>query len=117
MYDTFRRCALAVLNTGEQTDSAQEVLDLFEDFDIQVIQQERGIKLEMQNAPASAFVDGEMIRGNREHLFAVLRDLIYINDELKENRDIDFNTSSGITNAVFHVLRNAGVLKRNNENN
>lgn len=117
MYDTFRRCALAVLNTGEETDSAQEVLDLFEDFDIQVIQQERGIKLEMQNAPAVAFVDGEMIRGNREHLFAVLRDLIYINDELKENRDIDFSTSSGITNAVFHVLRNAGVLKRNNENN
>ncbi len=117
MYETFRQCALAVLNTGEDTDSAQEVMELYEDFDIQVIQQERGIKLEMQNAPAVAFVDGEMIRGIKEHLFAVLRDLIYINEELKENRDIDFNTSTGITNAVFHILRNSGALKSNNESN
>lgn len=117
MYETFRQCALAVLNTGEETDSAQEVMEIYDDFDIQVIQQERGIKLEIQNAPAVAFVDGEMIKGIKEHLFAVLRDLIYINDELKENRDIDFSTSSGITNAVFHILRNSGVLKGNNESN
>ncbi len=117
MYETFRQCALAVLNTGEETDSAQEVMEIYDDFDIQVIQQERGIKLEMQNAPAAAFVDGEMIKGIKEHLFAVLRDLIYINEELKENRDIDFNTSTGITNAVFHILRNSGALKGNNESN
>ncbi len=116
-YDNFRRCALAVLNTGEETDNTQEVLETYHDFDIQVIQQERGIKLEIQNAPGHAFVDGEMIRGIKEHLFSALRDLIYIDDELKENRDLDFNSSTGITNAVFHIIRNAGLLKTNSDIN
>jgi len=117
LYDNFRRCALAVLNTGEKTDNTNEILEAYSDFSINVIAQERGIKLEIHNAPASAFVDGEMIKGIKEHLFSVLRDLVYIDNELKENRDIDFNTSSGITNGVFHIVRNAGVLKHNNDTN
>lgn len=117
LYDNFRRCALAVLNTGEKTDNTSEILEAYKDFSINVIAQERGIKLEIHNAPASAFVDGEMIKGIKEHLFAVLRDLVYIDNELKENRDIDFSSSSGITNGVFHIVRNAGVLKHNNETN
>ncbi len=117
LYDNFRRCALAVLNTGEKTDNTSEILETYSDFSINVIAQERGIKLEIHNAPASAFVDGEMIKGIKEHLFAVLRDLVYIDNELKENRDIDFNTSLGITNGVFHIVRNAGVLKHNNDTN
>jgi predicted Rossmann-fold nucleotide-binding protein len=117
LYDNFRRCALAVLNTGEKTDNTSEILEAYADFSINVIAQERGIKLEIHNAPASAFVDGEMIKGIKEHLFAVLRDLVYIDNELKENRDIDFNTSLGITNGVFHIVRNAGVLKHNNDTN
>lgn len=117
LYDNFRRCALAVLNTGEKTDNTSEILETYSDFSVNVIAQERGIKLEIHNAPASAFVDGEMIKGIKEHLFAVLRDLVYIDNELKENRDIDFNTSLGITNGVFHIVRNAGVLKHNNDTN
>ncbi|WP_370979879.1 nucleotide 5'-monophosphate nucleosidase PpnN [Agaribacterium sp. ZY112] len=116
-YETFRRCALAVLNTGSDTDSTKEVLDLYKDFDIKVIAQERGIKLDVKNAPANAFVDGEMIAGIQEHLFSVLRDIVYINNELQENRDIDFGSSEGITNGVFHVLRNAGVLKTDQDPN
>jgi hypothetical protein len=117
LYENFRRCSLAVLNTGEKTDNTSEILEAYKDFSIRVIAQERGIKLEIHNAPANAFVDGEMIKGIKEHLFAVLRDLVYIDNELKENRDIDFNTSAGITNGVFHIVRNAGVLKHNNEIN
>ncbi len=113
VYDTFRRCSLAVLNTGSDTDSTKEVLELFHDFDIRVIAQERGIKLEIENAPPTAFVDEEVIVGIKEHLFSVLRDIVYINNELQENRDIDFSSSRGITNAVFHVMRNAGLLQRN----
>ncbi|MGD8841599.1 MAG: pyrimidine/purine nucleosidase domain-containing protein, partial [Gammaproteobacteria bacterium] len=33
LYDTFRRCALAVLNVDSQTDNAREVLDQHRDFD------------------------------------------------------------------------------------
>ena len=39
---------------------------------------ERGVKLELLNAPSQAFVDGEMIKGIKEHLFSVLRDIIFI---------------------------------------
>ncbi|MFT7558309.1 MAG: putative Rossmann-fold nucleotide-binding protein [Flavobacteriales bacterium] len=113
MHENFRRCSLAVLNTGSDTDSTQEVLDAHQDFTIRVVAQERGMKLEVDNAPASAFVDGEMIVGIQEHLFSVLRDIVYIDNELSENRDIDFENSEGITNGVFHIIRNAGLLQTN----
>src|SRR5690554_6221267 len=117
IHETLRRCALAVLNTGGTSDDTQEILATYHDFDIQVIPQERGIKLEIYNAPASAFVDGEMIKGIKEHVFAALRDLVYIDNEIRENRDLDLGESEGITNSVFHVIRNAGALKRNSDIN
>ena len=69
-----------------------------------------GVKLEMQNAPAAAFVDGQMIRGIKEHLFAVLRDVVFISNEIIESGRFDLTDSASITNAVFHVLRNARLL-------
>lgn len=113
VYETFRRCALAVLNTGADTDNVAEVLEEFAEFAVNVIQQERGIKLELINAPETAFVDGEMIAGIKQHVFSALRDIIYISNELTENRDIDLSRSAGITNAVFHIVRNAGLLRGN----
>jgi predicted Rossmann-fold nucleotide-binding protein len=65
----------------------------------------------MQNAPASAFVDGQMIRGIKEHLFAVLRDVVFTSNEIIASGRFDLSDSASITNAVFHVLRNAGLLE------
>jgi len=113
VFENFRRCALAVLNTGAETDDTKEILEKFSDFRARVIPQERGIKLDIVNAPENAFVDGTMITGIKEHLFSVLRDILYISNELSENRDIDLATHEGITNSVFHILRNAGLLKTN----
>ena len=76
-YALFRCCALAVLNTGSQEDDTAEILERYKTFDLRIIQRERGIKLEIKNAPAQAFVDGRMIQGIKEHLFSVLRDIIY----------------------------------------
>ena len=117
MADIFRRCALAVLNTGSELDTTQEVLDANKDFEISIIQQERGIKLDIKNAPASAFVDGEMVEGIKEHVFAALRDLVYINNELTANCAMNLERQDDITNAVFHILRNAGAFKGNEQNN
>jgi len=111
LYSLFRSCSLAVLNSGSDIDDARELLDRYSDFDIRVIQEERGIKLEVKGAPANAFVDGKMIRGINEHLFAVLRDIIYVSDEITDNPHFDMQTSESITNAVFHILRNAGILR------
>jgi len=110
-YQVLRRCALAVLNVGSRTDNAREVLEAFAGFDIRIIQQERGIKLALIDPPADAFVDGQMIRGIRELLFAVVRDVVFISSEVERAQQLDFSTSDGITNAVFHILRNAGVFR------
>ncbi len=52
-----------------------------------------------------------MIKGINEHLFAVLRDVIYVSDEIDANPNFDLETSDGVTNAVFHILRNAEILR------
>jgi len=111
LYKLFRNCSLAVLNSGSQLDDGKELLERYKSFDIRVIQKERGIKLEVTAAPAHAFVDGKMIKGITEHLFAVLRDVIYVSDEIDNNPQFNLDSSSGVTNAVFHILRNANILR------
>ncbi|MDD5411246.1 MAG: nucleotide 5'-monophosphate nucleosidase PpnN [Methylobacter sp.] len=111
LYRIFRNCSLAVLNCGSAMDDGKELLERYPDFEIRVVQEERGIKLEVKNAPAHAFVDGKMIKGINEHLFAVLRDIIYVSDEINDNPKFDMETSSGVTNAVFHIMRNANILR------
>ena len=111
LYTLFRNCSLAVLNSGSQLDDGKELLERYRSFDIRVVQNERGIKLDITGAPAHAFVDGKLIKGISEHLFAVLRDVVYVSDEINDNPQFDLTHSSGITNAVFHVLRNANILR------
>lgn len=110
LFNLFRNSSLAVLNCGSNLDDGKELLERYQSFDIRVIQQERGIKLKVTGAPASAFVDGEMIKGISEHLFAVLRDVIYVSDEINDSPNFDLQSSEGMSNAVFHILRNANIL-------
>ena len=110
LYSIFRNCSLAVLNCGSALDDGKELLERYRSFSIRIIQEERGIKLEVKGAPASAFVDGKMIKGISEHLFAVLRDGVYVSDKINDNPPFEMDTSDGITNAVFHLLRNANIL-------
>lgn len=113
VYGLFRRCALAVLNTGGELDDAQAITDAYRDFSIHVVQQPRGLKIDLHNAPASAFVDGVMVRGIQEHLFAALRDVVYTHHKTLEAVRFDLTTSSGITDAVFRILRNANIVRPN----
>ncbi|MAL97451.1 nucleotide 5'-monophosphate nucleosidase PpnN [Hydrocarboniclastica marina] len=110
LYRLFRQCALAVLNCGNESDDAEEIHDAYRDFDIRLVQQPRGLKIELLNAPASAFVDGVMIRGIREHLFSVLRDIVYSHSLLATAKATDQQKPDDLTNLIFHILRNAGVL-------
>lgn len=110
LYPLFRRCALAVLNSGAFTDDALQVMEEYADFDVRILQRPWGLQLDIENAPPSAFVDGEMIQGVKEHLFAVLRDVVYIGTEIASSR-FDLTRSADITNAVFHILRNARLLE------
>ncbi len=111
MHDLLRRCALAVLTTGSVSDDPRAAQAQYADFDIQVHQQDRGMRIDLANAPAMAFVDGEIIRGVAELLFAVVRDLAFTAIELGEACGRDLNTSAGITDGVFDLLRNARILQ------
>ncbi|WP_068824851.1 nucleotide 5'-monophosphate nucleosidase PpnN [Pseudomonas sp. BMS12] len=110
VYALFRQCVLAILNTGSHSDNAKTILEAYPDFEVIIHQQDRGIRLELRNAPADAFVDGEMIASTREMLFSALRDIVYTQSEL-ENQRIDLDSSEGITDYVFHLLRNARTLR------
>lgn len=110
VYSLFRQCALAILNTGSHSDNAKTILEAYPDFEVKIHQQDRGIRLELLNAPADAFVDGEMIASTREMLFSALRDIVYTQSEL-ENQRVDMSNSQGITDYVFHLLRNARTLR------
>ncbi|AHL73684.1 LOG family protein [Stutzerimonas stutzeri] len=109
-YTLFRQCVLAILNTGARIDNAKTVLEAYDDFEVRIHQQDRGVRLELLNAPADAFVDGEMIASTREMLFSALRDIVYTESELGSPR-IDLSSSQGITDYVFHLLRNARTLR------
>ncbi|MFB3116499.1 MAG: pyrimidine/purine nucleosidase domain-containing protein, partial [Gammaproteobacteria bacterium] len=117
LHELFRKCVLAVLNCGSYIHDSKELLNRYPYFEIEVIKEERGIKLALKNAPAIAFVGDKMIRGISEHLFAVLRDIVYVRDKIRDNPMFDMESSEGITDAVFHILRNAHILNKTNSPN
>ncbi len=112
LHQVFRSCALAVLSSGDHLDNGKKLMDTYPDFDIQIVRRERGIKLELKNAPASAFVDGVMIQGVREHLFSVLRDILFTSEEVAQHAGAMASDPAAITDLVFHILRNAEVMQR-----
>ncbi|HCF3453038.1 TPA: LOG family protein [Pseudomonas aeruginosa] len=109
-YQLFRQCALAILNTGAHSDNAKTILDAYKDFEVRIHQQDRGVRLELINAPADAFVDGEMIASTREMLFSALRDIVYTQSGL-DSQHVDLDSSQGLTDYVFQLLRNARTLR------
>jgi predicted Rossmann-fold nucleotide-binding protein len=110
LYPLLRRCMLATLNSGTYTDDARALLETYRDFEVGFIRKDRGLKVTLRNAPAEAFVDGRMIRGTRELLSAVLRDIVFTRNEVLDSGRFDLSASDGITNAVFHIIRNASLL-------
>lgn len=106
-YTLFRNCSLAVLSTGANSDDGHKLLAEHADFKIEVLSAPRGVKLKVSNAPENAFVDGEIIEGIRSHLFAVLRDIVFLQDQV----EIWEQRGESITDMVFKTLRHARSLK------
>ena len=110
LMETFRRCALAVLNTGNETDDAKAIFEAHDDFSVEVARRTRGLKLIVCKAPASAFVEGRMVEGIRQHLFAVLRDIVYTGTEFADLLEEAAPPSERITDAVFQILKQARIM-------
>ncbi len=106
LYQLYRNCSLAVLNAGSHTDDAEEIYQQYQDFHIQVLRRERGVKIALENPPQHAFVDGKIILGIQEHLSAVLRDILFANTRYKQSIEDGVN----ITHVTFDILRNANVI-------
>ena len=111
MHDLLRRCALAVLTSGSASDDPRAARELYPDFDIEVQQQDRGVTIDLRNAPAMAFVDGEIIRGVAELLFAVVRDLAYIAIETGRRQRSGPAEQRRHHRRRVRLLRNARVLR------
>ena len=110
LYELYRSCSLAVLNSGTITDNSRELLNRYPDFDIRLVARERGIALELHNSPSGAFVDDKMILNIQYHLFAVLRDILFVNVINQRLNPSNRQDSKYITNQVFSILRNANAL-------
>lgn len=108
-----KRCCYAVLSAGSHGDDLRAFEQDFERFDIEFELEPRGLLIRLSHPPRQAFVDGLMIRGIREHLFSVLRDIIYAQDAILGAQNFDLSIGSQITNAIFHLTRNANLLKPN----
>jgi len=106
LYNLYRNCSLAVLNAGSHSDDAEVIYQQHQDFKIQVQRIERGVKINLENPPEDAFVDGKIIRGIREHLSAVMRDILFINNRYQNMHC----TPDTLTDATFGILRNANAI-------
>jgi hypothetical protein len=95
-------------------DNATELLSQYESFEIRLLQQDRGLRLELKDAPGVAFVEGKIIEGIKEQLFTVLRDIIYVSNEIHVPEE---SGSELITSAVFQILRNAKALRTKRSTN
>lgn len=119
LYKLYRNCSLAVLNSGNLTDNSKELLENYQNFQIDVVRNERGLKLELINPPESAIVDGKIIETIQNHLYSVLRDIVqfhFMRDGLRElqtyldNDNTCIDQGALITNEIFHILRAAHAL-------
>lgn len=116
LYKMFRNCCLAVLNAGIEQDDAEAMFASFDDFEVRLVRKERGVKIELINPPETAFVDGKLISGVHEHLFAVLRDMLYMSSKHSAQFDADIQRvhtpleANVTTHVVFDMLRHADAL-------
>lgn len=116
LYDLYRNCSLAVLNSGNLTDNSKELLDNYQNFEIDVVRNERGLKLELINPPESAIVDGQVIKTLQRHLYAVLRDIVLVQSVKDALSGLGpalegIDHSALITNSIFQILRTAEAVR------
>ncbi|MFT5276755.1 MAG: putative Rossmann-fold nucleotide-binding protein [Glaciecola sp.] len=113
LYGIFRNCCLAVLNSGVEEDNYHNLFAPYDDFDVRLVRRERGVKIELINPPEVAFVDGQLITGVHEHLFAVLRDMLYMGTKHSTNFEKLIDAPSQITtHVVFDMLRHANAISQ-----
>ena len=62
-------------------------------------------------------LNGKLIQGINEHLFSILRDIVFWVTEISKNSSYYLNLYSSVTDFVYHILRNTGLLRELTEPN
>lgn len=115
LYKLFRDCSLAVLSCDDHNDDPEHLLNTFKGFDIEIVQVNSGIKLKLINPPMKGFVNGKLIAGVSDSLFAVLRDILYLHTKI-DHQKLGFASKEETTNSIFKILRNADILDSDKTN-
>ena len=73
LYQLFRKCALAVLNSGSESDNAKEIFDRYKDFEVELVRissagaQRRTLGSTAENLPPSNKLIERVRRRARAH--------------------------------------------------
>ena len=107
---------LNCIDTLNKHPDDKELLQRYQSFDLEIIPEERGLKLQVTGAPASAFVDGVMIKGISEHLLAVFDDAMARHDDVVVARVVQHRVAvvifavADITRSLFDGFEVGGWI-------
>lgn len=107
IHQLLRSCVLAVLNSGTSEDNVRKINKQYQNFDIQLVWRQRGVEFVLKNPPELAFVDGEIIKGIKEQISAVVRDLVYTQMMFERESCPSTTSIDDNTDKVFEILRNS----------
>ena len=79
--DDLRRCALGIAHTGQSTDDTEKLFEMYPNFGIEITRVRQGVSFILKNVPKPCFIEREgqleCKENIRQHLSAVVRDLLY----------------------------------------
>jgi pyrimidine/purine-5'-nucleotide nucleosidase len=108
--DDLRRCALGIAHTGQSTDDTEKLFEMYPNFGIEITRVRQGVSFILKNVPKPCFIEREgqleCKENIRQHLSAVVRDLLYSTITIGEKQ----KPGEEITDAIFYILKNAGFF-------
>lgn len=117
--EQLEECLLGILGAEDAMNQSKDLKDLYPNFKTKITREKQTIRLELENAPANAFIDGVLIPIRKRHVAAAFRDLAYqarhfenaydapSRSELVEKMMMDAGLRNRQELKIQHELRNA----------
>lgn len=105
--DRLRDCLLGILGAEDSMNQSRDLKSQYPNFTAKLTREKQSIKLELKDAPANAFVDGEIIGMRKRHVAAAIRDLAWQAHHFDDAFD-----SSKRSALAEKMTKDAGLLER-----
>lgn len=105
--DRLAKCLLGILGAEDAMNQSHDLAKQHPDFKVTAEKDRQTIRLNLENAPANAFVNGELTSIRRRHVAAAFRDLAFQAGHLREAFD-----ASSRSELVEKMIADAGLLNR-----